>query len=206
MCSDSTKYAIINYYIDKEYTINAINTNDEISIIKEQEIKDLYKIFSSNFFNYQKDDIFKSIKSNAYMCIGNLGTGDKYNPKNLRKCKEAVYNKINDSYECKTCISGYILDEATKTCKQIVKLIMKEHPGLDCYVENIGTYLDPIYSCKSCYNPYDNLMTTESGAKICVYDYDILICPSVNVYTNYINNIYECTSCSTNFNIYNSKF
>ena len=88
MCSDSTKYAIINYYIDKEYTINAINTNDEISIIKEQEIKDLYKIFSSNFFNYQKDDIFKSIKSNAYMCIGNLGTGDL-----LLGCKKGIEKK-----------------------------------------------------------------------------------------------------------------
>ena len=143
---------------------------------------------------------------NAYMCIGNLGTGDKNNPVHLKKCIEAIYNEIDNSYECIKCDSKYILDKETKKCIQEAKL-MKEHPGLNCYIENIGENPEqPIYSCKECYNYDDILVTTENGAKICSYCYNFYQCIEPNVDTTYIEDKYECTNCSQNYISYENKY
>ena len=54
----------------------------------------------------------------------------------------------NDSYVCTECINVYILDEETHLSKQYLQL----EGTVECYFENIGTKLNPIYSCINCYN------------------------------------------------------
>ena len=207
-CFYTNAYTKIYYYIDKENIITNINSDNTISVIKEKEKKNLYYInYYLKIGNYKKGDVLKSLNMSAYMCLGNLGTGDKNNPINLRKCAEAIYNKIDNTYECIKCLSGYILDNETKTCIQETILIMKEHPGLNCYIENIGQNPEqPIYSCKECYDNYYILATTESEAKICLYYYNVYGCTDVNVDTTYIEDKYECTNCSMNYILYESKF
>ena len=207
-CSNTNTYTKISYYIDKENVITNIDSNNMISMIKEKEKMNLYNInyYIHNGYN-EKKDYFKSLNMNAYMCLGNLGTGDKNNPINLKKCIEAIYNKIDNSYECIKCLSGYILDNETKTCIQKAKIIMKEHPGLNCYIENIGKNPEqPIYSCKKCYNNYDILVTTENGTKICSSSYEFNGCIEAKVDTTYIEDKYECTNCSKNYVLYENKF
>ena len=202
LCSNSNKYVKIDYYVEISKQINDINSKENIMVINKKYKDNLYNII--DFFG--KSYIFKSLKMNALMCIGNLGTGDNNNPVNLKKCKKAEYNKIDDKYECTECLSGYSLNNETKTCIQSIKLAMKEYPGLNCEIEIIGTDIDPIYSCKKCNNENDKLVTTESGAKFCTNDYDINGCIGVNVDTNYIKNKYDCTNCSYYYILYNSKY
>ena len=77
-------------------------------------------------------------------------------------------------------------------------MIMKIHPGLECHIENIGTNSEPIYSCKECYSSNDRLVKTESGAKFCLNEFDLLIiCTGeIKVDTTYVENKYNCTNCS----------
>ena len=213
LCSNSNNYIMINYNIYSSIKKTIIDSADEINIIEQKNNinTNLYTIMNDyTYYYYKKDDLFQSLNINSPMCIGNLGTGDKNNPINLRKCSKAIYNQMEDKFECTECMSGYSLDNETKICIQNIKLIMNEHPGLECDVENIGTDSSPIYSCKSCYNKNYILATTESKAKICVssddYDSDIRDCTEVYVDTNYIKNTYTCANCSHNGILYDSKF
>ena len=207
LCSDSNYYIMIDYQIYTPRKKTIIDSEDEIYIneLRYNDNKNLYNIIN---YNYGEDNLFKSLNMNALMCIGKLGTGDKNNPKNLRKCSKAIYNQMEDKYECTECMSGYSLDNKTKICLQNINLIMNEHPGLECDVENVGTDSEPIYSCKRCYESYYILATTESKAKICVNGnyYNIYICDDVYVDTNYIKNNYYCLNCSYNGILYDSKY
>ena len=91
---------------------------------------------------------FLSLLVKALMCVDNSGFGEKISPKNLRKCKLAEYNEINDTYTCTECVLGYALDNVTQTCKQSIKISFKEKPGLsNCYTTILGTKKEPKYSC-----------------------------------------------------------
>ena len=46
------------------------------------------------------------IISHGYVCLDNLGTGGKFSPENLRKCRRAYYYENNDTYECFECIEN----------------------------------------------------------------------------------------------------
>ena len=80
LCSNTNKYAMINYNIDIPTVIFIGNPKEAININKNHKTYDLYNLY--NVFYSLKNNAFKSINKNAYMCIGNLGTGDKNNPVN----------------------------------------------------------------------------------------------------------------------------
>ena len=189
LCSNEKKYAMIYYHIDIPTKIITANSN--------------YKLI--DYLSFEREEVFKSLKANAYMCIGNLGTGGKDNPVNLKYCREALYNKINNDYECTKCLSGYTLDKETKLCIQEIKY-MNEYSGLNCDFENIGTTNEPLYSCINCNNQNDILVTAENGAKFCINASEIEGCTEANVNTAYINNIYNCTKCNREYILYKSKF
>ena len=202
LCSNENKYAMIYYNIDIITTIFTENPINSINIIKEQKTYDLFNLYYE--LDDLKNEVFKSISKNSYMCIGNLGTGDKNNPVNLKHCREAVYNKVDDTYECIECLYGYILDKEKKIC--IHKINMNDYSGLNCNYENIGTSSEPLYSCNNCYNHDDILVKTDSGAKFCINYNKIEGCIEVIVNTNYINNIYDCSNCSRNYILYKSNY
>ena len=213
-CSNSDDYTMINYSVGFSEEINDINSN--YKVIKEKNEYNLHDIiqtiqqligYGSFFYNYAKEFI-KSLDMNAHMCLNNLGIEGKNNIINLKHCLEANYNQMNDTYECKKCLSGYLLDNKTKICKPNLKEIMGEHPGLICDLENIGNKANPIYSCKTCYNKYDILVKAENGAKFCVnrYDIDIQGCNEINVDTYYAKNNYSCSKCSKDYVLYYSKY
>ena len=200
------KYAIIYYLIDIPEEIPDLA--NEINIIYEYDYYGLFDIIDDIIWNintYTKDDIFKSLNMNSYMCIGNLGTGDENNPVELKDCISAIYNKTIWNYECIECKSGYILDQKTNRCIQEIKFI-NEYSGLNCEFENIGTTSQPLYSCIRCNNQNDIIVTTESGVKFCTSDEELKGCTEANVDTTYIKNKYDCTKCSLDYILYNSKF
>ena len=137
-----------------------------------------------------------------------------------------MYNK----YECTKCISGYILDNQTKTCKENIINNIEVYPGLEnCEIINIGKDPNnPIYSCNRCNSENDILVKVENGAKFCGYNYDSFYyyyyysndyyfyeyyddyglkgCNEASADTYYYQNNYNCNNCSINYILYNSKF
>ena len=156
------------------------------------------------------DDIgINFIKMSGYFCLGNSGKGIENEPKNLKKCKKAEYDEINDNYICKECVAGYSLDEEVNLCRQIIKIKTELYPGLEnCYKKNIGTNSNPVYSCYKCYNETNLLIEIENGSKFCKPNdiYELKGCTEIKVNTSYYNDIYNCTNCSTSYVPYNSKF
>ena len=214
--NDSDIYNNLTY--DNNNTSNtSIETNNQKYKLNIELIIDKYGLYN-NTFDLLNDDI-KTFIMNGYSCLGNLGNGQKNQPTNLKKCKRSEYIDENNTYICKECISGYIIDNETKLCKQGIKITFNLRPGLDnCYVENIGTDLDPIYSCKFCYNDFDILIKTENGSKFCETPFNVLNpwmyspnyelegCTEANVDTTYLKNIYNCTNCSLGYIPYYSRF
>ena len=194
------RYTMIYYYIDYPTEITTIDPINKINIIKDYYEYNLYDVM-----RYLSPEIFKSINKNFYMFLGNLGTGDKNNPINLKHCTKALYYKKNDTYECTQCLYGYILDKETKICIQEIKYINK-YSVMNCDFENIGTPSEPLYSCTNCHYYNHILVKTERGAKFCVNNNEIEGCTEVIVNTNYINNIYDCKNCSRDYILYKSKF
>ena len=204
-CYDHTMIYYNIYVSNKKINVNPNKTN---VIINNKEKKTLYNIANSFSFTeyYETYNMYHSLNMNFYMCLGNLGTGGKYNPKNLKKCVEAEYNEIDDTYTCMKCSSGYLLDNKTKICRQTIKETIYEHPGLNCEIENIGDDSQPLYSCKNCYNKNDILVRTESGAKFCDSNYYTNGCTEIIADTTYAKNNYICTNCSKNYILYVSQY
>ena len=202
-CTQTNKNVMINYYIDHPEEKTDIKTNDSISFLNKSGDANLYKLLRNNL----NATVFHSFNKNHYMCLSNSGIGDQYSPVSLKKCEKAEYNKMANKYECTQCINGFVLDEEAKTCVQKAKMIMKIHPGLECHIENIGTNSEPIYSCKECYSSNDRLVKTESGAKFCLNEFDLLNCTGeIKVDTIYVENKYNCTNCSNNYMPYYSHY
>ena len=213
--SDST-----NSSDSEEGSITNIKNNSKIKLDIESLIYKSYGI-KNNTLDLLSDDI-KSLVLKAYSCLGNLGTGEEYQPESLKKCKSAKYIEENDTFSCIECLSGYSINEETNTCIQSIKIEMNDKPGLsNCYVENIGTDSSPIYSCKFCKKRGDILIKTESGAKFCQtpykvdygyeYEYEedyykLEGCTEANANTKYLNNIYNCTNCSYGYIPYYSRY
>ena len=197
---------IVNFYYDDypESLTNKTLFNDTLFIIALDRKKpfDLYDFLekleindNSNYFSELKGDL-KSLVLRAHMCLGNLGTGEKNQPKNLRKCRYADYDQINDQYECIACLDGYTLDKENKTCIQNIKLSLDIYPGLgNCSIENIGTKANPIYSCERCNNFYDSLVSSEKGVKYCAKYLINGYCFNSTGDTYYFDNNYNCTDC-----------
>ena len=144
-----------------------------------------------------------------YLCLSNTGENkDKFTPKNLRKCSNAIYDINTRKYICTKCRKGYELTQNNE-CKQVIKLKIEIKPGLDnCQYSN-GNGNEPFYSCENCTDKNDILAEIESGAKICVAQSEVSGCESVEVDTEYYKNVYNCTSCkkgSPYYALYYSSF
>ena len=211
--SSLSEYAdyLINYInYNYGYNITSVENlfDEEISKIR-LDLDNLIKIYGINndYLNYLDNNI-KSLLYNIYLCLRNSGSGLKNEPTNLKKCKKSEYIESNNTYVCIECISGYSLDIETNLCKQSIKISMNLRPGIsNCYVENIGTKSNPIYSCKYCYN-YDNILIKgENGAKFCEKpENELEGCTEATADTSHLNNLYNCTNCIYGYIPYYSRF
>ena len=199
-------------YLNSIYNFNITNISDLYNEEYTQEIIDLDKLvykygLNNEYLNYL-DDNAKSILYNLYLCLNNSGSGLKYEPKNLKKCKRSLYIESNDSYLCVECISGYSIDVETNLCKQSIKINMSLHPGIsNCYIENLGTNQNPLYSCKNCFNSDNVLVDAENGTKFCEKKkYELEGCLKATANTSYLNTQYNCSECEIGYIPYYSRF
>ena len=191
---------------DKDYT-EYTETHTEIRTFKRKiYFEELFYEDGKHYF--EMNNQIMNIITKGYICLDNLGKGNKLSPINLRKCSRAEYIESNDTYICLSCIEGYSLDNETNTCKQSIQVSMNLRPGFDnCYVRNIGTYSNPIYSCTYCFDSNYVLATSESGANFCVpKEGELEGCTRAYVNTTYLNNVYNCTSCKTSYIPYYNIF
>ena len=170
---------------------------------------DIYNYLGKdNSDSFTNNSHIMNIIAKSYLCLDNLGKGDKFSPENLRKCYRAYYIENNDTYQCISCMDGYSLDEESKTCKQSIKVSMNLRPGFDnCYMTNIGNYSNPIYSCYHCNFQNNLLVTSDTGAKFCTEKKGELAgCSEVYADTTYLNNNYNCTFCDVGYISYYNIF
>ena len=199
---------------DERPGTSVVNPKEEKEIIEVLETKTVgHYLYMSEGLIYDMESLtsnnyFINIISNGYLCFDNLGTGGKFSPENLRKCRKAYYYENNDTYQCYDCLENYSLDEETKTCKQSIKVNMNLRPGFsNCYAGNIGNYSNQLYSCYYCYNYRDLLVTSDTGAKFCAAKEGELVgCREVYADTSYLNNVYNCTYCDVGFISYYNIF
>ena len=208
-----TEYIIKNITDNETNYIDDNNDNDtdKVEVFEFKTIR--HKFNSYDLINGKGKELLESgqiidIISKGYVFLSNLGTGDELSPESLRKCKYADYIETNDTYKCTECIEGYVLDEDTNTCKQNIKVSMNLRPGFsNCYVTNIGSNNNPIYSCYRCYNRDNLLVTSDTGAKFCTEKKGELAgCTEVYAKTEYLNNVYNCTDCQIGYISYYNKF
>ena len=205
-----------NYTYNNESNNNdsTISGQSEMLEVTETRIVDIKLDISNIFISAEKIESIKNnsqimnIISKGYLCMDNLGSGEIYSPENLRKCKQANYYENNETFECIECIDGYALEEETKTCKQSIKVSMNLRPGFsNCYARNIGNFTNPVYSCVSCYNYNDLLVTSNTGAKFCTEkNGELAGCSEVFADTTYLNNVYNCTFCDVGYISYYNIF
>ena len=196
MCSNTGKYASIEYY----YELDVENDNNSYKL----DINDLI----NSKINYTDSQDLISIINKGYLCLSNSGEGGKFSPLNLKKCKKAKYIISEDTYVCIECFYDYSLDNEANICKQSIQVNMNIHPGISkCQMINIGAYNNPRYSCDKCTYSFDLLITTESNAKFCEgKNGELNGCKIAYADTSYLNNIYNCTECSLGFISYYSNF
>ena len=209
--NDKTEYTNNEDNYDNDST-NYYNENNTEEIVATEMRTIKYRFYPENAMEEGikiLENIHKlNILSKGYTCLSNLGTGDKFSPENLRKCSVAEYLENNDTYTCKSCVSGYSLDEETKTCKQSIKVSMNLRPGIsNCAVKRIGNSSNPIYSCSYCYNRNNLLVTSDTGAKFCAPKQGELAgCTEVYANTTYLNDVYNCTNCDLGYISYYNIF
>ena len=194
---DQKSYCYVDYVIKnygKESNNDLIKANMSEIFEKNKGKKNLFSLL---------DDNIKSIIIDNKLCLSNSGKGSNEDSINLRKCLRSEYNIVNNSYICTKCINGYFLDYKTKTCKQNIE----NEGNYNCEIDNIGSSLNPKYSCKKCYNENDILVTIEDGVKLCLEAKgELENCKEATADTTYVKNLYNCTSCSDNYIPYYSKF
>ena len=134
MCSNTGKYASIEYY----YELDVENDNNSYKL----DINDLI----NSKINYTDSQDLISIINKGYLCLSNSGEGGKFSPLNLKKCKKAKYIISEDTYVCIECFYDYSLDNEANICKQSIQVNMNIHPGISkCQMINIGAYNNPIF-------------------------------------------------------------
>ena len=125
---------------------------------------------------------------------------------NYEYCQSVEYIENNDSYICSRCDSDdYTLDKKANKCYYNDKEKIFDY-NYNCYIENIGNDLNPIYSCSKCYESYLPVII-ENNVTICILkNYELRYCNESYSDTYYIKPAYNCISCSNYFLPYYSQF
>ena len=153
----------------------------------------ILSMYDVDKFNNQ----IKNVILNSLLCYNISNEEMKYK---FEGCREVFYNNKTKKYQCIECNNDYFFDNINHICHRID---YRNKISIDCDLENIGNQSFPIYSCKSCYY-YQILVTLENGVKVCVYDYSIENCNTINATSEYVNLNYNYDSCILNVSHDNS--
>ena len=197
-------------YIDVNLTYKIESNNNYYSGFYDirGKFRNLYYDYYEGYFDKDKDirEYFEEMDDNLISFLEKRNLCIPRN-NNFENCENAEYDENSNNYICTKCYSDYYLDTNSNTCKR--EREVEYNNNYNCYVENIGTKENPIYSCTKCYNDKNYLLISkENNVKYCIYkeDDEIQYCTEANIDTTYVNTIYNCTNCSFNFLPYYSKF
>ena len=138
----------------------------------------------------------KNLIENVPLCYNNLTIKSD-------GCRKVIYIPKKHEYQCIECKFQYIMDYEKHVCHKVINYYKDIN---NCVTENIGTELNPAYSCINCKNYRDIIVTLDTGAKSCVRDSTLENCIEITVNTTYINPVYNCESGKFNYMSYYSKF
>ena len=190
-------YLVFNNNNLIDYNFEYHNNSSEMFIDGAFYLEELSSIIY-NYFIYINDKEFKNFILDNLICI-------KKETK-FEGCYYIIYVPKTKSYHCLLCEVDYMLDKETGLCIRNKEYIDK---FLDCDTENLGTNLSPKYSCKSCSNYYDILVSLDNGFKDCFEDYfnyiDI-VCEQGESNSPYEQPLFNCTSCDSEYNLIYSNY
>lgn len=104
--------------------------------------------------------IIRNIIGNMQLC---LNTSNEDFKNQFHMCYRVIYIPTNKSYQRFECYGGYYLNYTNNTC---LRNIEDNEPEKNCIVDKNAS----VYSCQSCYNSDQTLVTFETGIKECIYD------------------------------------
>ena len=173
--------------IDNYYNISYINNNMKILYLF---------LYADNI-----EETIKNFTLDNQICLN-------ISKNNLREkyshCERVIYNPINDSFDCFKCEYNYNFSSENKTC-----FPKEEEVDYDIYCsdETNGISSNLERACNKCHNYDETLVTYESGNKTCISNEKALEnCITANATSNYIKNLYNCTSCRDDHILYYSKY
>ena len=144
-----------------------------------------------------------------FVLISNLG---KCVPKNyeIKSCTKANLISINEDrfYNCSSCDYNYRL---VKDLNNKTNCYFENSIGnikVNCLsLRNIGTILNPIFSCDECYRDYTNIID-ENQIQTCIYsENDLQYCNKgikIKIFDEQYNEYkidYNCTECEYNYKL-----
>ena len=176
-------------YKDIKETDDIRNLNENIDNIYSESLNILHSIDDSN-----THDIISNIL-NISICLPQ---------KDFEGCFEVLYIPKKKSFYCLECDTNYIFIPESGICK-------KNLYHTDCILENLGSETNPLYSCSSCNNDNQILISYKNGVKECYYDFNLVhfdkMCiKQETTSTKYFKSLYNCTSCAYDFIPVYSKF
>ena len=208
-CSYSTSMVYIDFIYKNHSLININNSEENNTLIRLDIINFLdFNKLQSNYSKLIHNVVFNLEPSSLEnkLCFKRDLDSEDY-----QDCRTAKYIKEKNIYICTSCrYSNYYIDNKTNACRPKSKN-ENEPKKIDdiynCDIENIGTDLNPKYSCSKCKNDNYLLVTAEDDIKYCAYkDEELKYCEVAISNTSYINSKYNCTLCSVNFISYYSEF
>ena len=185
-----------DYYLDDNNECKTTQIDDSVY----QEIYSSYiEIYPDSDDKIIEGCLYYGYKYNSYYCIGCdpnyiLNKGyclKKIDNPFLTNCYS--YDYSSSYLKCKEC--NYDYNYIKNNYINTFLFCENKYYGKCREYENIGTELNPIYSCKSC--SYTTILH-ENGMKVCD-DSGIFNnrCKEGNINTNYYTNIYTCTKCDS---------
>ena len=127
--------------------------------------KCLYNEKKSKFECLSCSNDYYAYITNTFQCLSNQNQKQIY----LFGCLKAIYNEQNNTFECSECLKDFVLIVNDKICKR--KKDINISPKCLEY-ENLGTIINPLYSCRKCDNNETLFKIKSNGVKNCSSRYD----------------------------------
>lgn len=195
ICKDKSYlniYLRINNEQNIDFDYNKIN-NISFNYNEFYSLSDILKYFD------RKNNETKNLVKNMNLCLNQFS--DTKMETQFDGCSGVVYIPKTKLYHCINCKSGYLMNYNNNLCIKV-----NEYDKFNCLIENIGTLLSPIFSCKTCYYNYYTMVILENGIKLCVNDKILENCIEAKANTSYINTLYNCISCKVGTLLFYSKY